>query len=55
MILKMRFPKTKTLCSNVLFCPQPKNNQFTVIEVERNQKIFTFKKLESKHFDFFSL
>ena len=37
-------------------CPQPKDNQFTVIEEERNKKIFTFKKLESENFDmlFFS-
>ena len=47
------FPKPKTTSSNVLFCPQPKDNLFTVIEEERNQKIFTFKKLESKNFDFF--
>ena len=40
---------------NVLFCPRLKDNQFTVIEVERNQKIFTFKKLESENFDFFFL
>ena len=30
------------MSSNVLFCPQSKDNQFTVIEEERNQKIFTF-------------
>ena len=33
----------------------PKDNQFTVIEEERNQKIFTFKELESENFDFFFL
>ena len=40
---------------NVLFCPQLKDIQFTVKEEERNQKIFTFKKLESENFDYFSL
>ena len=34
---------------------KPKDNQFTVIEEERNQKIFTCKKLESENFEFFSL
>ena len=33
--------------------PQPKDIQFTVTEEERNQKIFTFKKLVSENFDFF--
>ena len=47
------FPKPKTTSSNVLFCPQPKDNQLIVIEEERNQKIFTFKKLETENFDFF--
>ena len=37
------------------FCPQPKDNQFTVTEEETNQKIFSFKKLESYNLDFFSL
>ena len=46
------FPKPKTTSSNVLFCPPPKDIHFTVIEEERNQKIFTFKKLESENFDF---
>ena len=36
--------------SNVLFCPQPKDIQFTVKEDKRNQKIFTFKKLEPGNF-----
>ena len=40
---------------NVLRClvlsPQPKDIQFTVTEEERNQQIFTFKKLESQNFD----
>ena len=46
------FPKPKMTSPNVLFCPQSKDNQFTVIEDERNQKIYTFKKLESEKFDF---
>ena len=49
------FPKPKKTSSNALFCPQPKANQFTVIEKERNQKCVAFKKLESENFDFFSL
>ena len=44
--VEMHFPKSKLTSSNVLFCPQHKDNEFTVIEEERNQKIFTFKKLE---------
>ena len=35
------------------FVHNPKDNQFTVTEKERNQKIFTFKKLESENFYFF--
>ena len=46
------FPKPKTTSLNVLFFPQPKDIQFTVTEEERNQKIFTFKKLESENFGF---
>ena len=37
------FPKPEMMSSNVLFFPQPKDNQFTVIEDEINQKTFTFK------------
>ena len=37
------------------FVQQPKDIQFTVTEEERNQKLFTFKKLELENFDFFSL
>ena len=49
------FPKPKDDVLKCLgFFPQAKD-QFTVIEEERNQKIFTFKKLESENFDFFSL
>ena len=42
------FPKPKKTFLNVLFCPELKNNQFTVTEEEQNKKIFTFKKLESE-------
>ena len=45
------FPKSKMTFSNVLFCPQLKDIQFTVIEDQRNQKILTFKKQESEKFD----
>ena len=38
--------------SNVLFCPQLKDIQFAITEEEINQKIFTFKELESDNFDF---
>ena len=44
------FPKPKMTSSNVLFCPQLKDIQFTVTEESRNQKIFTFKKLELDSF-----
>ena len=55
MVKEICFPKPKMTSSNVLFCPQPKNNQFTVIEEERNHKMFTFKKLESENFNIFPL
>ena len=35
---------------NILKCL---HNKFTVTEEERNQKIVTFKKLESENFEFF--
>ena len=35
--------------SNVSFCPQLKDIQFTVREEERNQEMFIFKKLESEN------
>jgi len=35
------------------FGPQPKDIHFTVIQDVRNQKIFTFNKLEAENFDFF--
>ena len=34
-----------------MFCPQPKDNQITVTEEERNQKIFAFKNMESENFE----
>ena len=34
------FPKPKKKTLNVLFCPQPKDAQFTVIGKERNQKSY---------------
>ena len=40
-------PKPEMTSSNILFCPQPKDIQFTVIEEEGNQKILTVKKLEN--------
>ena len=46
------FPKLKT--TSFFKCPQHKNIQFNVTEEERNQKIFTFKKLESENLDYFS-
>ena len=33
------FQKLEMSSSNVLFCPQSKDNQFTVTEEERNQKM----------------
>ena len=39
------FPKPKMTSSNVLFYSQPKDIQFTVTKEQRNQKIFTFKKM----------
>ena len=45
------FPKPHISSSNVLFSPQPKDIQFTVTEEERNQKMFTLKKLESENYE----
>ena len=39
----------------VLFCPQPKDVKFTVIEEERDRELVTWKKLKSNHFDFYFL
>ena len=44
--------KANITSSNVLFCPQPKEFWFAVMRKQRNQKIFTFKKLESENLDF---
>ena len=40
---------------DVLFCPQSKDIQLTVLEEKRNQNIFAFKKLKSGNFDLFLL
>ena len=42
-VIKKCRPKPKTTSSSVLFCPQPKDNQFTVIEEEINQEIITLR------------
>ena len=42
------FPKPKTTSSNVLFCPQPKNNQFTVIEERNHLRSWNQKKRKEK-------
>ena len=41
--------KNKMTSSNVSFCPQLKDILFIVMEEERKQKIFKFKKLESEN------
>ncbi len=46
------FPNPKVTSSNVLFCPQTKDIQFTVTEDERNQKIFKFEKPKSENLVF---
>ena len=43
-------PKAKLTFPNVLSCPQPKDILFNVTEKERNQEIYTFKKLPSENF-----
>lgn len=43
------FSKVKMTSSYLLFCPQPKDTHFTVSEEERNQNIYTLKKLESEN------
>lgn len=40
--------KPKMTSLQVLFCPQPKDNQFSVTEEEINQNMFTFSTLESE-------
>ena len=47
------FPKTQDDVLKCLVLSQPKDIQFTVIEEERNQEIFTLKKLESEKFYLF--
>lgn len=44
--------KFKMTTSNVLFCPQAKDIQLTVIEEWRKQKIFTLNEEESDNFHF---
>lgn len=44
-------PKPSVMFSNVLFCPEPEDIQFAVIEEHTNQRIFTFEKLESEDLD----
>lgn len=39
----------RMMSSNVSFCPQPEDIQFSVTEKERNQKILTSKKLEAEN------
>lgn len=41
------FQKPKMTSLQVLFCPQPKDDQFSVTE-EINQNMFTFRTLESE-------
>ena len=41
-------PEAQVDVLNILFCPQPKDIQFIVIEEERNQKIFTFSKKKAQ-------
>lgn len=53
--MKKCFSKPKMASSNVLPCPQPKHIQATVIEEQRNQKIFTPQKLNQRIWSFFSL
>lgn len=38
-----------------LVCPQHKDIQLTVKDEEREQDIFTFKKLDSDHFGFYAI
>lgn len=44
--------KFKMTTSNVLFCPQAKDIQLTVIEEWRKQKIFTLNEEKSDNFHF---
>ena len=42
------FPKAQ---NNIIKYRHPKDFQFLIIKEERNQKIFTFKKLESENLE----
>ena len=42
--------KSKMTSSNILFYPQSSDIEFTVTEEERNQELFTFKKLNSESY-----
>ena len=53
--MNQNLPKPKTTSTNVLFCPQHKDFQFTVTEEERNQEIFTCDTMTSQNLDFFVL
>ena len=44
------FSKPKTTSSNVLFCPQPKDNQFTVIEEEKETENIHFEEAGIREF-----
>ncbi len=46
--------KPKVTSSNVLFCSQLNNIQFTVTEDSRNQNIFTLEELKSENLNAFS-
>lgn len=48
------FPKAHGDMLKSLFCPQPKDIPFAVIEEQRNIKIFTFDILEYENVEIFS-
>ena len=48
------FPKAHGDMLKPLFCPQPRDIQFTVIEEQRNIKISTFDILEYENVEIFS-
>lgn len=45
------FPNPKMTSWNVVFCPQLKGIQFTLIGEQINQELLPFKKLKSENFD----
>ena len=47
------FPKPKTTSSNLLFCPQPKDNQFTVIEEKETRKYSLLRSWNQRIYLFF--